>query len=145
MCTLLGRSSLPSTASLSAYPPAFPAALASDSILPRTQGSSLICVHPTRSARAQTKAEGGGNETAPHQDTKTRSRLSIGEDAPSDPALAAAPAGRLRRPAAERHAARCASRVLCSGGAPWRYSPSREESRCHHRGGRELKRGGAKQ
>ena len=61
---------------------------------------------------------------APHQDTQTRSRLSIGEDGPSDSALAAARDGRLRRPAAERHAARCASRVLCSGGAPWRYSPS---------------------
>ena len=60
---------------------------------------------------------------APHQDTQTRSRLSIGEDGPSDSALAAARDGRLRRPAAERHAARCASRVLCSGGAPWRYSP----------------------
>src|SRR6185369_11369028 len=61
---------------------------------------------------------------APHQDTQTRSRLSIGEDGPSDSALAAARDGRLRRPAAERHAARCASRVLCSGGAPRRYSPS---------------------
>src|SRR4051812_13384799 len=88
------------------------------------KGSSLICVHPTRSARAQNKAEGGGNEMAPHQDTQTRSRLSIGEDGPSDSALAAARDGRLRRPAAKRHAARCASRVLCSGGAPWRYSPS---------------------
>src|SRR3954453_18234710 len=88
------------------------------------EGSSLICVHPTRSARAQNKAEGGGNEMAPHQDTQTRSRLSIGEDGPSDSARAAARDGRLRRPAAERHAARCASRVLCSGGAPWRYSPS---------------------
>src|SRR4051795_3792407 len=88
------------------------------------QGSSLICVHPTRSARAQNKAEGGGNEMAPPKDTQTRSRLSIGEDGPSDSALAAARDGRLRRPAAERHAARCASRVLCSGGAPRRYSPS---------------------
>src|SRR3954469_2058711 len=92
------------------------------------KGSSLICVHPTRSARAQNKAEGGGNEMAPHQDTQTRSRLSIGEDGPSDSALAAARDGRLRRPAAERHAARCASQVLCSGGAPWRYSPSRVKS-----------------
>jgi hypothetical protein len=64
---------------------------------------------------------------APHQDTQTRSRLAIGEDGPSDSALAAARDGRLRRPAAERHAARCASRVLCSGGAPWRYSPSKVE------------------
>jgi hypothetical protein len=63
---------------------------------------------------------------APHQDTQPRSRLAIGEDGPSDSALAAARDGRLRRPAADRHAARCASRVLCSGGAPWRYSPSNE-------------------
>ncbi len=55
---------------------------------------------------------------AAHQDTQARSRLSIGEDGPSDSALAACSDGRLRRPAAERHAARCASRVLCSGGAP---------------------------
>src|SRR3954462_3323337 len=92
------------------------------------KGSSLICVHPTRSARAQNKAEGGGNEMAPHQDTQTRSRLSRGEDGPSDSALAAARDGRLPRPAAKRHAARCASRVLCSGGAPWRYSPSCDKS-----------------
>ena len=49
---------------------------------------------------------------APHQDTQTRSRLSIGEDGPSDSALAAARDGRLRRPAADRHAARCASREI---------------------------------
>ena len=61
---------------------------------------------------------------APHQDTQTHSRPIMGEDGPSDSALAASSGGRLRRPAAERHAARCASRVLCSGGAPWRYSPS---------------------
>src|SRR3954470_3788171 len=66
------------------------------------QGSSLICVHPTRRARQQNKAEGGGNEMAPHQDTQTRSRLSIGEDGPSDSALAAARDGRLRRTATER-------------------------------------------
>src|SRR3954447_17801673 len=48
----------------------------------------------------------------PPQDTQTRSRLSIGEDGPSDSALAASRGGRLRRPAAERHAARCASREI---------------------------------
>ena len=63
---------------------------------------------------------------APHQDTPTRSRPITGEDGPSDSALAAARGGRLRRPAADRHAARCASRALCSGGAPRRYSPSIE-------------------
>jgi hypothetical protein len=63
---------------------------------------------------------------APHQDTQTHSRPIMGEDGPSDSALAASRGGRLRRPAAERHAARCASRALCSGGAPWRYSPSVE-------------------
>ena len=31
-----------------------------------------------------------------------------------------------RRPAADRHAARCASRNLCSGGTPRRYTPSSE-------------------
>src|SRR4051812_40282890 len=75
---------------------------------------------------------------APHQDTQTRSRLAIGEDGPSASALAAARDGRLRRPAAERHAARCASRVLCSGGAPWRYSPSQVSDESLGRSAREM-------
>ena len=62
------------------------------------------------------------------QDTQTRSRLIIGENGPSDSALAASSGWRLCRPAAERHAARCASRALCSGGAPWRYPPSKGDS-----------------
>ena len=53
-----------------------------------------------------------------------RSRLIIGDFGPSDSARAAARGWRLRRPAAERHAARCASRDLCSGGALRRYPPS---------------------
>src|SRR5438128_8157702 len=52
------------------------------------------------------------------QDTQTRSRLLIGEFGPSDSALAAARGWRLRRAAADRHAARCASRGLCSGARP---------------------------
>jgi hypothetical protein len=47
-----------------------------------------------------------------------RSRLLKGENGPSASARAAASGGRLRRPAAERHAARCASRALCSGVRP---------------------------
>ena len=62
--------------------------------------------------------------TWPPQDTQTRSRPIMGKDGPSDSALAAARGWRLRRTAADRHAARCASRALCSGGAPRRYSPS---------------------
>jgi len=42
----------------------------------------------------------------------------IGDHGPSDSALAAARAWRLRRPGADRHAARCASRDLCSGARP---------------------------
>src|SRR5918911_1659029 len=42
----------------------------------------------------------------------------IGDHGPSDSALAAASGWRRRRPAAERHAARCASRDLCSGARP---------------------------
>src|SRR3989454_10409416 len=61
------------------------------------------------------------------QDTQTRSRPLTGETGPSDSALAAARGWRLRRPAADRHAARCASRDLCSGGAPRRYPPSKVE------------------
>ena len=63
----------------------------------------------------------------PHQDTQTHSRPLMGEDGPSDSALTAARGWRLRRAAADRHAARCASRALCSGGAPRRYSPSSDE------------------
>src|SRR5262245_36015467 len=63
--------------------------------------------------------------TWPPQDTQTRSRPIMGKDGPSDSALAAARGWRLRRTAADRHAARCASRALCSGGAPRRYSPSK--------------------
>src|SRR5262245_32550050 len=50
--------------------------------------------------------------------TQARSRLVKGEDGPSDSALAAARGGRLRPPAADRHAARCASRALCLGVRP---------------------------
>src|SRR5215510_6181023 len=39
----------------------------------------------------------------------------IGDHGPSDSALAAASGWRQSRPAAARHAARCASRDLCSG------------------------------
>src|SRR2546430_8599660 len=75
------------------------------------------------SAVAQHRA-GEGVKTAHRQDTQTRSRLFIGQNGPSDSARAAARGWRLRRPAADRHAARCASRDLCSGGAPRRYTPS---------------------
>src|SRR5262249_53725875 len=61
---------------------------------------------------------------APPPTPAARSRLIIGDFGPSDSALAASSGWRLRRPAADRHAARCASRDLCSGGAPRRYPPS---------------------
>src|SRR6266478_1340765 len=80
------------------------------------------------SAVAQHRA-GEGVKTAHRQDTQTRSRLFIGQNGPSDSALAAARGWRLRRPAADRHAARCASRDLCSGGAPRRYTPSEVRKR----------------
>src|SRR5215468_9828960 len=56
-----------------------------------------------------------------------RSRLIIGHFGSSDSALAASSGWRLRRTAADRHATRCASRNLCSGGAPRRYPPSEVE------------------
>src|SRR5215210_8807782 len=58
-----------------------------------------------------------GNDASPPKHA-ARSRLIIGKIGPSDSALAAASDGRLRRPAADRHAARCASRDLCSGVRP---------------------------
>jgi hypothetical protein len=62
------------------------------------EGSSLACVHPTRrrSTRVQHKTEGGGKQMAPHQDPQTRSRPIMGEDGPSDSALAACSGWRLR-------------------------------------------------
>jgi hypothetical protein len=97
----------------------------SPTLFSRAPGSTgAICWRP--------QVSGGGRltrlcpplrKTSP-QDTQTRSRPLTGKNGPSDSALAATRGGRLRRPAAERHAARCASRALCSGGAPRRYSPS---------------------
>src|SRR5256886_15835007 len=86
----------------------------------------------------QHKAGENVKQSAP-QDTQTRSRLIIGDFGPSDSALAAARGWRLRRPAADRHAARCASRDLCSGGAPRRYPPSTE---WHFRTRQTRKQGG---
>jgi hypothetical protein len=78
------------------------------------KGSSLACVHPTkrRSARAQNKVKDSKIRWPPPQDTQTPSRPIMGEDGPSDSALAAARGWRLRRAAADRHAARCASREI---------------------------------
>src|SRR5262249_19560006 len=90
------------------------------------KGSSLACGHPTNTEeRPVMLQEGVGSIVKPPPPKPAaRSSLIIAELGPSASALAAASGGRLRRPAAERHAARCASRALCSGGAPWRYSPS---------------------
>jgi hypothetical protein len=76
---------------------------------------------------------------SPSPKRAARSRLIIGDFGPSDSALAAARGGRLRRPTAERHAARCASRDLCSGGAPRRYPPSGVDGGVE---GRDAARGG---
>src|SRR5262245_40614109 len=102
--------------------------------LPGWGGGSVLS---TREARSPPSTPPGGelqrhrtrlkqqDITWPPQDTQTRSRPIMGKDGPSDSALAAARGWRLRRTAADRHAARCASRALCSGGAPRRYSPSK--------------------
>ena len=63
-------------------------------------GSSLACPLYPRPPRP--------GSLAPH----------VGDHGPSDSALAAASGWRLRRPAADEHAARCASRDLCSGARP---------------------------
>jgi hypothetical protein len=47
---------------------------------------------------ARNKAEEERDQIAPRQDTPTRSRLLIGEDGPSDSALAAASGERLSPP-----------------------------------------------
>src|SRR5256712_12589433 len=60
------------------------------------KGGSLACVRPTRREECPGTAQGweGMKQPAP-QDTQTRSRLFIGENGPSDSALAAASGWRL--------------------------------------------------
>src|SRR5262245_57419012 len=75
----------------------------------------LACLRPPH--QKEYGAQAGAVRQRPTP-TQARSRLVKGEDGPSDSALAAARGGRLCRPAADRHAARCASRALCSGVRP---------------------------
>jgi hypothetical protein len=77
---------------------------------PHQEGSSLACVRSTK--------EGRTSQITPPQDPPPRSRLIIGQNGPSDSALAASSSGRLRRSAAERPPARCASRVSRARAAP---------------------------
>src|SRR5256712_11431632 len=60
------------------------------------KGGSLACVRPTRREECPGTAQGweGMKQPAP-QDTQTRSRLFIGQNGPSDSALAAASGWRL--------------------------------------------------
>src|SRR5215510_7758347 len=86
------------------------------------EGSSLAAASPLRASKERLvvlQRKGGAVLTilSPPKPA-ARSRLIIGDFGPSDSALAAASGGRLRRPAADRHAARCASRDLCSGVRP---------------------------
>ena len=95
------------------------------------QGSSLAGgLPPPNTRREGCRMTVQGQSRLHHSPPKpaARSRLIIGDCGPSDSALAAARGWRLRRPAADRHAARCASRDLCSGGAPRRYPPSIEKA-----------------
>src|SRR5262245_56491177 len=85
------------------------------------EGSSLAAASPLRTPKerlAVLQRKGGAVLTTLPPKPAARSRLIIGDFGPSDSALAAASGGRLRRPAADRHAARCASRDLCSGVRP---------------------------
>src|SRR5215813_2920010 len=87
----------------------------------RKQGSSLACGRPppnTRSEACRVTAQGRSSLNSLPPKPAARSRLIIGEFGPSDSALAAASGWRLRHPAADQHAARCASRDLCSGVCP---------------------------
>src|SRR2546428_6601495 len=60
------------------------------------KGGSLACVRPTRREECPGTAQGWeGMKQPPPQDTQTRSRLFIGENGPSDSALAAASGWRL--------------------------------------------------
>ena len=93
----------------------------------RWKGSSLAGGLPppnTRREEGRITAQGQSSLHNSPPKPAARSRLIIGDFGPSDSALAASSGWRLRRPAADRHAARCASRDLCSGGAPRRYPPS---------------------
>src|SRR6267142_855288 len=95
--------------------------------VPKTKGSSLAGgLPPPNTTRETSRIITQGQNRLPNSPPKpaARSRLTIGEFGPSDFALTASSGWRLRRPAADQHVARCASRDLCSGGAPRRYPPS---------------------
>ena len=95
------------------------------------QGSSLAGGLPppnTKRENCRMTAQGQSSLNNSSPKPTARSRLIIGDFRPSDSALAASSGWRLRRPAADRHAARCASRDLCSGGAPRRYPPSMDSA-----------------
>jgi hypothetical protein len=90
------------------------------------KGGSLVCVRPTRRQECRVTAQDwrGREKTSPprHADSFApvyRPERPLRLRASGLQRLATA-----RRAAADRHAARCASRALCSGGAPRRYTPS---------------------
>jgi hypothetical protein len=60
----------------------------------------------------------------PHHPKPVLLAPTIGDHGPSDSALAASSGWRLRRPAADRHAARCASRACARARATRRQAPS---------------------
>src|SRR5713226_5915463 len=91
----------------------------------RRKGSSLACVHPTRrSVVSQHRAGEDVKKPAP-QDTQTRSRLLIGQNGPSDSALAAASGWRLLAAQPLTGTLRAALLGACARACvPRRYTPS---------------------
>src|SRR5713101_7680933 len=91
------------------------------------QGSSLACVHPTRmSVVSQHRAGEDVKKPAP-QDTQTRSRLLIGQNGPSDSALAASSGWQLLAAQPLTGTLRAALLGACARACvPRRYTPSNE-------------------
>src|SRR5713101_5322470 len=96
----------------------------------QVKGSSLACVHPTRmSVVSQHRAGEDVKKPAP-QDTQTRSRLLIGQNGPSDSALAASSGWRLLAAQPLTGTLRAALLGACARACvPRRYTPSSEENR----------------
>src|SRR5713101_4951704 len=89
------------------------------------KGSSLACVHPTRMIVVSQHRAGEDVKKPAPQDTQTRSRLLIGQNGPSDSALAASSGWRLLAAQPLTGTLRAALLGACARACvPRRYTPS---------------------
>ena len=91
----------------------------------KNEGSSLACVHPTRMSVVSQHGAGEDVKKPAPQDTQTRSRLLIGQNGPSDSALAASSGWRLLAAQPLTGTLRAALLGACARACvPRRYTPS---------------------